>query len=437
MNILIIGAGAREHALAWKLQQSPRVEKIFVAPGNAGTARLATNINLQSPVSSPQSPISNLQSLISNLHIALVVIGPETPLANGLADALRAQNIRVFGPNQNAAEIEASKAFAKDFMRRHNIPTARYETFTDFDDALRHVETIDYPMVIKASGLAAGKGVIIPETLDEARDALRQIMLERAFGAAGDAVVIEERLQGEEISVLAFSDGFTVKAMLPAQDHKRLLDGDLGPNTGGMGAYAPVNVAENFLDKITREILQPTIDGLRAEGRMFVGVLYAGLMCTQDGARVLEFNCRFGDPEAQALLPLLESDLLDVLEACVNGNLAQCEVKWKRGAAACVVLASGGYPNQYATGIPIHGLDAMQNRNAIIFHAGTKLQDTQVVTNGGRVLCVTGVGKNLGDALDTAYAALRPIHFEGMQFRRDIGKKDWRLETRDFALHAK
>lgn len=437
MNILVIGNGAREHALAWKLQQSPRVEKIFVAPGNAGTARLATNVNLQSPGSSLQSPISSLQSLISSLHITFVVIGPETPLADGLADALRAQDIRVFGPNQNAAEIESSKAFAKRFMRRHNIPTARYETFTNFDDALRHVETIDYPMVIKASGLAAGKGVILPQTLEDARDALRQIMLERAFGAAGDAVVIEERLQGEEISVLVFSDGFTVKAMPPAQDHKRLLDGDLGPNTGGMGAYAPVNVSENFLDKITREILQPTIDGLRAEGRKFVGVLYAGLMLTNDGARVLEFNCRFGDPEAQALLPLLETDLLEVMEACVNGNLAQCEVKWKRGAAACVVLASGGYPNQYATDILIHGLDAMQNRNALIFHAGTKLQDAQVVTNGGRVLCVTGVGKNLGDALDTAYAAIRPIHFEGMQFRRDIGKKDWRLETRDFALHAK
>lgn len=416
MNIFIIGSGAREHALAWKLKLSSRVEKLFVATGNAGTARIAENINLQ-------SPIPNLQSLISSLQINFVVIGPEAPLAEGLADALRAQNIRVFGPNQNAAEIESSKAFAKDFMRRHNIPTARYETFTNFDDAVRHVEGVDYPIVIKASGLAAGKGVILPETLDAARDALRQIMLEREFGAAGDAVVIEERLVGEEVSVLAFSDGFSVKAMPPAQDHKRLLDNDFGPNTGGMGAYAPVNVSQNFLDEITREILQPTIDGLRAEGRMFVGVLYAGLMLTQDGARVLEFNCRFGDPECEVILPLLESDLLDVLEACVDGKLAQCEVKWKRGAAACVVLASGGYPGKYATGIPIHGLDAMQNRNAIIFHAGTKLQDNQVVTNGGRVLCVTGVGKNLGDALDTAYAAIRPIRFEGMQYRRDIGQK--------------
>jgi phosphoribosylamine--glycine ligase len=417
MNILIIGSGAREHAIAWKLKQSPRVEKLFVAPGNAGTARLAENTSLQSP--------------ISNLQIGFVVIGPEAPLADGLADTLRAQNIRVFGPNQNAAEIESSKAFAKDFMRRHNIPTARYETFANFDAAVRHIENVEYPIVIKASGLAAGKGVILPETLEAARDALRQIMLEHEFGAAGDAVVIEERLQGEEVSVLAFSDGFTVKAMPPAQDHKRLLDNDLGPNTGGMGAYAPVNLPENFLDEITRDILQPTIDGLRAEGRPFIGVLYAGLMLTNDGARVLEFNCRFGDPETQVILPLLESDLLDVFEACVDGTLAQCEVKWKRGAAACVVLASGGYPNKYATGIPIHGLDAMQNRNAMIFHAGTKLvlsgaeglQEGQVVTNGGRVLCVTGVGKNLGDALDTAYAAIRPLRFEGMQYRKDIGQK--------------
>lgn len=417
MIVLIIGSGAREHAIAWKLRQSARIEKLFVATGNAGTARLAQNIAI-----SPDNHTALIQ-FAREEKIDLIVIGPEVPLAAGLSDALCKEDLRVFGPNQNAAEIESSKAFAKDFMRRHNIPTARYETFANFDDAVRHVENVAYPIVIKASGLAAGKGVILPGTRDAARDALRQIMLEHEFGAAGDAVVIEERLQGEEVSVLAFSDGYTVKAMPPAQDHKRLLDGDLGPNTGGMGAYAPVNLPENFLDEITRDILQPTIDGLRAEGRMFVGVLYAGLMLTQEGARVLEFNCRFGDPEAEVILPLLESDLLDVMEACVDGKLAQCEVKWKRGAAACVVLASGGYPGKYATGIPIHGLDAMQNRNALIFHAGTKLQDNQVVTNGGRVLCVTGVGKNLGDALDTAYAAIRPLRFEGMQYRRDIGQK--------------
>ncbi len=425
MSVLIIGAGAREHVLAWKLRQSARVEKLFVAMGNGGTARMATNVAFGN------DDAGALVKFARDEKIELVVIGPEVLLANGLADALRAENVRVFGPNQNAAEIEASKTFAKDFMARHNIPTARYESFTNFDDAVRHVENVAYPIVIKASGLAAGKGVILPESLGTARDALRQIMIAREFGAAGDEVVIEERLTGEEVSVLAFSDGVTVKAMPPAQDHKRLLENDLGPNTGGMGAYAPVAVPQNFLEEIMRDVLQPTIDGLRAEGRPFGGVLYAGLMLTEEGARVLEFNCRFGDPEAQVLLPLLETDLLDVMDACVGGTLAQCEVKWKRGAAACVVLASGGYPNQYAVNVPIYGLDAAHNRNVMIFHAGTKLQEGKVVTNGGRVLTVTGRGERLGDALDTAYAAIRPIRFEGMQYRKDIGAKA--LETRIYA----
>lgn len=423
MNILIIGSGAREHAIAWKLKQSPRVTNLFVAPGNAGTSRIATNLDLdlQSPVASFRSLVSSLQSPVSSPD--LVVIGPEVPLAAGLADALRAQGVRVFGPNRDAAEIEWSKSFAKDFMRRHNIPTAQYQSFIELDEALTHISHVPYPTVIKAAGLAAGKGVILPDSYEDACDTLYQLMVAHEFGEAGEEVVIEERLEGEEVSVLAFSDGTTVKPMPPAQDHKRLLDGDVGPNTGGMGAYAPVALPENFLDEMTRTVLQPAIDGLRAEGRPFVGVLYAGVMLTVDGPKVLEFNCRFGDPETEVILPLLESDLLDVLEACVNGTLAECEVKWKNQAAACVVLASGGYPNKYATGIPIHGLDAMQNRNAIIFHAGTKLADNNVVTNGGRVLAVTGVGRTLGDALDTAYAAIRPIHFEGMQYRRDIGQK--------------
>lgn len=439
MNILIIGSGAREHALAWKLKQSSRVQNIFVAPGNAGTARIAQNITLpSSPVVRPSSsdpqpptPDPSLQSLISNHQIDLVVIGPEAPLAKGLADALRAQNIRVFGPNQNAAEIESSKSFAKAFMQRHHIPTARYAAFTSFEDALLHIENVAYPFVIKASGLAAGKGVILPESPEQARAALYQIMVTREFGAAGDEVVIEERLTGEEVSILAFSDGVTVKPMPPARDHKRLLDRDQGPNTGGMGAYAPVNLPNELLDEITRTILQPAIDGLRAEGRPFVGVLYPGLMLTADGPRVLEFNCRFGDPEAQVILRLLETDLLDIFEACIDGTLSQCEVKWKRGAAACIVLASGGYPGNYATNLPIRGLDAPQNRNAVIFHAGTNLLHDQVVTNGGRVLSVTGWGETLGDALDTAYAAIRPIHFEGMQYRRDIGQKE--METAQWA----
>lgn len=416
MNILVIGSGAREHAIAWKLEQSPRVNKIFVAPGNAGTALAATNVDLPFPV-------SGLYALVNTLQVSLVIIGPEAPLAEGMADALRAANILVFGPNKNAAEIESSKAFAKAFMARHNIPTARYASFTDFDAAMRHLESVDYEIVLKASGLAGGKGVILPNSFEEACDALYQIMVAREFGAAGDEVVIEERLRGEEVSVLAFSDGTHVRVMPPAQDHKRLLDGDLGPNTGGMGAYAPVNLPGGLMDKITHSIVQPAIDGLRAEGRPFVGVLYPGLMLTDDGPRVLEFNCRFGDPETEVVLSLLETDLLDVVEACLDGTLDRIEVKWKRGAAACVVLASGGYPGKYATQLPIDGLDCAPGPNATIFHAGTTLKDQRVVTNGGRVLAVTGWGETLGDALDAAYDALRPIRFEGMQFRRDIAQK--------------
>lgn len=417
MNILIVGSGAREHAIAWKLKQSARVEKIFVAPGNAGTARIGTNV----PVAVDN--LAGLLKVVRDENVELVVVGPEVPLAQGLGDALRAENIRVFGPNRNAAEIEWSKPFAKDFMVRHHIPTAEYKSFILLDEAIAHLAHVPYPIVIKAAGLAAGKGVILPDSYEDACDVLYQLMVSHTLGDAGEEVVIEERLEGEEISIHAFSDGTTIKVMPPAQDHKRIFDGDVGPNTGGMGAYAPVNLHEGLMDEITRTILQPTIDGLRAEGRPFVGVLYPGLMLTADRVRVLEFNCRFGDPETQVLLPLLESDLLDVMDACVDGKLAECELKWKNEAAATVVLASGGYPNQYATGIPIHGLDAGLNRNATVFHAGTKLVDNTVVTNGGRVLAVTGVGKTLGDAIDTAYAAVRPIRFEGMQFRRDIGAR--------------
>lgn len=416
MNILIIGSGAREHAIAWKLKQSPRVDKLFVAPGNAGTARIATNIELPSPVSS-------LQSLVPSLQIDLVIIGPEAPLADGMADELRAANIPVFGPNKNAAEIESSKSFAKAFMARHNIPTARYATFDSFDAAFKHLGMVEYDVVLKASGLAAGKGVILPNSYEEASDALYQIMVAHEFGAAGDEVVIEERLVGDEVSVMVFSDGTHVSVMPPAQDHKRLLDGDAGPNTGGMGAYAPVALPNGLMDEIKRTVIQPAIDGLRAEGRPFVGVLYPGLMLTADGPRVLEFNCRFGDPETEVVLPLLETDLLDIVEACVNGTLDQVDMKWKNGAAACVVLASGGYPGKYETGLPIQGLERAAGRNAAVFHAGTALQGQTVVTNGGRVMAVTGWGSTLGDALDTAYAAVRPIRFEGMQYRRDIAQR--------------
>jgi phosphoribosylamine--glycine ligase len=422
LNILLVGSGGREHALAWKLAQSPRLRALYVAPGNAGTHQPAAAVPLVNcPVAADDVP--GLAALARERAIDLVVIGPEVPLALGLADALLAAGVPVFGPSRAAARIEASKAFAKAFMLRHGLPTARYAAFTDFHQAIGHLLAVDYPVVIKASGLAAGKGVIVPDCADDAEAALRQIMLERGFGAAGDEVVIEERLAGEEVSLLAFTDGTTVRAMPPAQDHKRLLAGDRGPNTGGMGAYAPAPLAPPALVAAwTRSILQPAVDGLRAEGRPFVGVLYAGLMLTPAGPRVLEFNCRFGDPETQALLPLLETDLVDLAEACAHGRLAEVDVRWRPGAAACVVLAAEGYPGPYATGRVITGLEAPL-QDAVLFHAGTARAGEDVVTAGGRVLAATGWGPDLPAALEQAYRAVAAVHFEGRHYRADIGRR--------------
>ena len=415
MKVLIVGSGGREHALAWKAAQSPRLARLFLAPGNAGTARYNVAIRAED--------IPALVAFANEQDIDLTIVGPEVPLALGLADALRTPGRSVFGPSQAAAQIEASKAFSKDFMARHHIPTARFATFTEYRKALKNLLSVDYPIVIKASGLAAGKGVLLPDCADDAEAALRSIMLDHEFGAAGDEVIIEERLSGPEVSLLAFSDGYSVKPMPPAQDHKRIFDNDQGPNTGGMGAYAPAPILPPALvEEYTRSILQPTIDGLREEGKSFVGVLYAGLMLTADGPRVLEYNCRFGDPETQAILPLLESDLLDVVEACVNGTLNQIDIQWKSGAAACVVIASEGYPSKYPNGREIRGLDAAFNQ-AVVFHAGTKLSGGKEVTAGGRVLGVTGLGADFREAIGHAYQAVEQIEFEGMQYRRDIGQR--------------
>src|SRR5512142_3059432 len=349
MNVLIIGSGGREHALAWKIAQSPRLTRLFVAPGNAGTA---TNV----PIQAQDAPA--LVTFAREQAIDLAIVGPEAPLAEGLADAFRAAGIRVFGPSRAAAQIEASKAFAKAFMAGHRLPTARHITVPDFPAALEYLRTVDYPIVVKASGLAAGKGVILPESDADAEAALRRIMVDREFGAAGAEVVIEERLQGEEVSLLAFTDGTTVRPMPPARDHKRLRDGDAGPNTGGMGAYAPAPICPpDMVEELTRTILQPTVDGMRAEGIPFTGALYAGLMLTREGVRVLEFNCRFGDPETQPLMLLLDSDLLEIADACARGRLAEVEIKWKAGTAVCVVLASEGYPDQPIAGRAITGLE--------------------------------------------------------------------------------
>jgi phosphoribosylamine---glycine ligase len=417
MKVLLVGAGGREHAIAWKLTQSPHLIKLYVAPGNPGTAELGENIPLD---------IDDHANVVRTCHdkqVDLVVIGPETPLAAGLADDLIQAGMKVFGPSQKAAQIESSKAFAKAFMERHQIPTAKYQIFTDPQQALDYASHIDYPIVIKASGLASGKGVIIPETLQDSQNAIKQIMEDHSLGAAGDELVIEERLTGLEVSLLAFCDGKIARPMIPAQDHKRIHDGDQGPNTGGMGAYAPVPICPpTMVEELTKTILQPTIDALADEGRPFIGVLYAGLMLTPAGPKVIEFNCRFGDPETQVILPLLDSDLLDIFLACADGRLKDIDIKWKPGAAACVVLASGGYPGEHQTGQVITGLDT-ELSHIQIFQAGTKQLDDKIVTAGGRVLCVSGWDKDLEQALSRTYTAIKPISFTGMQYRRDIGHK--------------
>ena len=399
MNVLLIGSGGREHAIAWKVAQSPLLTKLYIAPGNPGTAALGENVTVR------VDDHAAIVRCCQDKHIDLVIVGPEIPLAAGVADDLQQAGIKVFGPSKAAARIEASKSFSKDFMQRHGIPTARYATFTKLPEALAYLSKTDYPVVLKASGLAAGKGVILPETSVEAQSALEAILVGGAFGDAGNEVVIEERLSGPEITLLAFT---TVKPMVPSQDHKRALDGDLGPNTGGMGAYAPVPVCPaEMITELVRIALQPAVDGLREEGCPFMGVLYGGFMLT----------------EAQVVLPMLGSDLLEIALACAEGRLNQVDVSWKDGAAACVVLASGGYPGKYQTGYPISGLEA-ESPNAFVFHAGTKMADGKVVTAGGRVLCATGWGTDIQAALVAAYDRIRSIHFEAMHFRADIG---WRV----------
>ncbi len=417
MNVLLIGSGGREHALAWKAAQSPLLGRLFIAPGNPGTAQLGQNI----PLAMEDFPA--IVSFCREQAIDLVIIGPEAPLAAGLADALNGAGIRCFGPSQAAARIESSKAFSKDFMARHNIPTARYATFQDLSQALEYIRRVEYPVVIKASGLAAGKGVALPENLAEAEATLRGMMQEGIFGEAGAEVVIEECLRGQEISLMAFCDGKTLAPLPPAQDHKRIFDGDQGPNTGGMGAYAPAPaLSPLLLQEAMQKILQPAADGLREEGSPFVGILYAGLMLTEEGLRTLEFNCRFGDPETQALLPLLESDLLQIAFACTEGRLAQTEIRWRQGASVCVVLASPGYPNAPQTGQLIRM--GVLPADSQCFQAGTKENaEGLLVTSGGRVLNISAWAQTLPAAVKLAYAALHQVQFDGMQYRTDIAAR--------------
>ncbi len=413
MNILLVGSGGREHALAWKLAQSPRLTNLFIAPGNAGTSACGENV----PVD-----INDHAAVIrfcEEKNINLVIVGPEIPLAAGLADSLSERGIRCFGPKQAAAQIESSKAFSKDFMTRHHIPTARYGTFTNLEESIRYLEMVDYPVVIKASGLAAGKGVILPDTFEEAKSALENILINKTFGEAGNEVVIEERLVGQEVSLMAFTDGISVVPMLPAQDHKRLLDDDKGPNTGGMGAYAPAPIFTSALmDEAVTFVLQPAVDGLRNEGIPFIGVLYAGLILTDSGLRVLEFNGRFGDPETQVMLPLLKTDLLDIIDSCVDGKLNEVDIRWKNSAAVCVVLAGRGYPEKTENGKTVT-FDTLPE-NMVCFHAGTKIENGNVITAGGRVFGLTSWDKTFSPAIQKVYKNIGKVSFDGVYYRNDI-----------------
>ncbi len=419
VKVLVVGSGGREHALVWALSRSPQETELFVAPGNGGTAAMATNVPIKA------EDIAGIVSFASEQQIDLVVVGPEAPLALGLVDQLQSAGIRAFGPSAAAARIEASKAFSKIFMREHGIPTAAFGNFTDYGSALSYLDAHPAPIVLKADGLAAGKGVLVCETDDEAREALRAIMLDHRFGAAGDRVVIEEFLTGQEVSVLAFADGKHVEPMLLSQDHKAAYDGDRGPNTGGMGCYAPANIlSRSMLQRVITEVLQPTVDGMAAAGTPYVGVLYAGLMIQDDDFQVLEFNCRFGDPETQVILPLLETDLLSVFEACVAQELDQIALRWTGKSAACIVLASGGYPGDYERGLVIEGLGSVpQGDDLIVFHAGTRQDGKRLITDGGRVLGVTGIADDLRGALSGAYAAADKIRWPGVFYRHDIGAR--------------
>jgi phosphoribosylamine--glycine ligase len=420
MRILIIGSGGREHALARSLSQSSRTEKLFVAPGNAGTASLADNVDLEA------SEAEALRDFALSEDLDLTVVGPEKPLVAGLVDQFEEAGLAVVGPSREAARLEGSKAFAKSFMQEHGIPTARHRTFdsSETDEARSYLEEHGAPVVVKASGLAGGKGAFVCETLDDAFDALRRIAEERDFGAAGDRIVIEELMRGEEASVFALTDGENYVLLPPAQDHKRIGEGDTGPNTGGMGAYAPAPVVTpKILQQTCRRIIEPTLAGMQAAGAPYRGVLYCGLMITDEGPKVVEFNCRLGDPEAQVVLPLIETDLVNVFERLAARNLGGVQLRSRPGAAACVVLASDGYPTSYETGFPINGLEASPD-DALVFQAGTAREGSeQIVTDGGRVLGVTGLGAGLPEALDVAYGAVEHIHFDGMQYRRDIGEK--------------
>ncbi|ENM3802083.1 phosphoribosylamine--glycine ligase [Vibrio cholerae] len=419
MQVLIIGSGGREHALAWKVAQNPQVDTIYVAPGNAGTA-------LEHKVQNVNIGITDIPALVAfaqDKAIELTIVGPEAPLVIGVVDAFRAAGLPIFGPTQSAAQLEGSKAFTKDFLARHNIPTAAYANFTEIEPALAYVREKGAPIVVKADGLAAGKGVIVAMTQQEAEDAIQDMLAGNAFGSAGSRVVVEEFLDGEEASFIVMVDGENVLPMATSQDHKRVGDADTGPNTGGMGAYSPAPVVtQDVHDRVMREVIYPTVRGMAAEGNTYTGFLYAGLMIDSTGApKVIEYNCRFGDPETQPIMMRLQSDLVELCQAAIAGKLDQVESKWDPRASIGVVLAAGGYPGDYTKGEVISGLPTQESAGQKVFHAGTETQGDQVVTNGGRVLCATALGNTVLEAQQRAYQLADQIHWNGMFCRRDIG----------------
>ena len=419
MRVLVIGGGGREHALIWKISQSPKVTEVFCAPGNAGTAAIANNVPI------PADQIDQLLEFAQENEIGLTVVGPEQPLVMGIVDRFQEKGLRIFGPRARAAEREGSKAFSKNIMKKYDLLTAEYETFTSHEKAILYVDKENGPIVVKASGLAAGKGVILCRNAEEGRNAVDTIMKDKSFGSAGDEVVIEEFLEGQEVSVLAFTDGNTVLLMDSAQDHKAALDGDQGPNTGGMGAYSPAPVFTDLMrQKVRDKIMFPLVCAMKAEGRPYQGIIYAGLMLTKLGTKILEFNARFGDPETQPLLVRMESDIVPLFEACIDGILEQCDLKWKPETSVCVVMAAKGYPGSYEKGKEISGLDeAGALPDVVVFHAGTKGEGGKVLTNGGRVLGITATGPDTPSAIAKAYEAVNKIKWDGIHYRKDIAAR--------------
>jgi phosphoribosylamine--glycine ligase len=419
MKVLVIGSGGREHAIVWKLTQSERIDKIYCAPGNGGIAEIAECIDIDI------NDFKALTNFVRYEWIDLTVVGPEEPLVKGIVDAFQKEGLLIFGPDRKNARLEGSKVFAKDFMKRHNIPTAEYRVFTSFIHAQEYVHLKGAPIVIKADGLAAGKGVFVSSTTKDAMEALHLIMKDKIFGSAGEKVIIEERLTGQEASIMVITDGETIIPLPSSQDHKQIFDSDTGPNTGGMGAYSPTPIiTESLHNEIMKTIIEPTVKGLKKEGMTYKGVLYAGLMINNDSPSVLEFNCRFGDPEAQVVLTRLDSDLLDILNTCAKERLSDITVSWKEDTSVCVIGSSEGYPGSYKKGHIISGLDIIRTMdNVVVFHAGTTIENNHIVTSGGRVLGVTATGKDIKAAIERAYQGIENISWSGMYYRKDIGFK--------------